>query len=83
MSSKKNIFQKGVFFTAKEGSNPSLVWKSIWSSQYVAPMITNLEELKVADLLIPGLLEWDEEHVYSPFNDRDATIILSMLLPRR
>ncbi|CAN1164032.1 Putative ribonuclease H protein At1g65750 [Linum perenne] len=79
---KEKYFPKGSFLTAKEGSNPSLVWKSIWSSQVTTPMITDLEELKFAYLLIPGLLEWDEEHVYSLFNDKDAAIILSMPLPR-
>ncbi|CAN1156954.1 Putative ribonuclease H protein At1g65750 [Linum perenne] len=42
-----------------------------------------LENVMVSDLLIPGCMEWDEEHVAMLFNDRDAACILSMPLPRQ
>ncbi|CAN1746948.1 LINE-1 retrotransposable element ORF2 protein [Linum perenne] len=32
---KAKYFPKGDFLTAKEGKNPSLVWKSIWSAQLI------------------------------------------------
>ncbi|CAN1814975.1 Putative ribonuclease H protein At1g65750 [Linum perenne] len=32
---KAKYFPKGDFLTAKEGKNPSLVWKSIWSAQHI------------------------------------------------
>ncbi|CAN1284546.1 Uncharacterized mitochondrial protein AtMg00310 [Linum perenne] len=80
---KVKYFPKGSFFTAEEGSNPSLVWKSIWSSQVSTPVIPGFEDLTVAELMIPGFLEWDEEHITSMFNDRDAAIILNTPLPRR
>ncbi|CAN1787420.1 Uncharacterized mitochondrial protein AtMg00310 [Linum perenne] len=37
-----------------------------------------LEGLKVCDLLIPGLLEWDKELVESLFDQRDVLEILSV-----
>ncbi|CAN1769951.1 Putative ribonuclease H protein At1g65750 [Linum perenne] len=79
---KAKYFPKGDFLTAKEGSNPSLIWKSIWSSQSTTVRTDDLEDLVVSDLMIPGLLEWDEEHVSMIFNDKDATVILNTPLPR-
>ncbi|CAN1120827.1 hypothetical protein LINPERHAP1_LOCUS17268 [Linum perenne] len=79
---KAKYFPKGDFLTAKEGSNPSLIWKSIWSSQSTTVRTDDLGDLVVSDLMIPGLLEWDEEHVSMIFNDKDAAVILNTPLPR-
>ncbi|CAN1147234.1 hypothetical protein LINPERHAP2_LOCUS15752 [Linum perenne] len=37
--------------------------------------------MSVADLMIPGTMEWVEEHVEMLFNGRDATIILGTPFP--
>ncbi|CAN1130761.1 Putative ribonuclease H protein At1g65750 [Linum perenne] len=110
---KAKYFPKGDFLTAKESKNPSLIWRSIWSTQIVInrgsrwkigdgrginvwsqPWLRDednfkvttdssmeLRELVVSDLMIPELLEWDEELILDIFNGRDASLILSLPLP--
>ncbi|CAN1139449.1 hypothetical protein LINPERHAP2_LOCUS11276 [Linum perenne] len=46
------------------------------------PRIVELGDLRVSDLMIPCLLEWDEEHVSMIFNAWDAAVILNTPLPR-
>ncbi|CAN1796146.1 Putative ribonuclease H protein At1g65750, partial [Linum perenne] len=71
----------------KIGNGRSInVWTEPWlrddvSFRISTPMIRGLEYLTVADLMIPGVLEWDEENIQDLFNERDATIILSTPLP--
>ncbi|CAN1189526.1 hypothetical protein LINPERHAP2_LOCUS39945 [Linum perenne] len=43
-------------------------------------MVEGLEHLKVCDLFIPGLKEWDEELIEGIFEPRDAATILEILL---
>ncbi|CAN1163914.1 hypothetical protein LINPERHAP1_LOCUS28845 [Linum perenne] len=45
------------------------------------PMQAGLEDIRVADLMIPGLPKWDEEHCQDLFNGRDSSIIFGMPLP--
>ncbi|CAN1762579.1 hypothetical protein LINPERHAP1_LOCUS8442 [Linum perenne] len=61
------------------------IWTQSWiwdddSFLLTTPRDAELDDLVVSDLMIPGCLEWDEEHVL--FNDRDAACILSTPLPR-
>ncbi|CAN1324950.1 Putative ribonuclease H protein At1g65750, partial [Linum perenne] len=48
-------------------------------------MDDDLSDLTVQELEIPGMVEWDVEHIEMMFNDRDAALILSLLPldPRR
>ncbi|CAN1779651.1 Putative ribonuclease H protein At1g65750 [Linum perenne] len=61
----------------------------VWGAQWLRDdsnlsLITerdeSLEGLKVCDLLIPGLLEWDQEIIESLFEQRDAEEIVSVPL---
>ncbi|CAN1338290.1 Putative ribonuclease H protein At1g65750 [Linum perenne] len=59
------------------------VWEDQWLQSDINLRITTdrddtLQGLKVCDLLIPGVLEWDRELIESLFNQRDALEIFKV-----
>ncbi|CAN1129424.1 Putative ribonuclease H protein At1g65750 [Linum perenne] len=77
---KARYFPRGDFLSTPKGNGPSYVWKSIRRSQLVIHRGPRWRGLKVCDLLIPGLLEWDQEIIESLFEQRDAKEIVSVPL---
>ncbi|CAN1332541.1 Putative ribonuclease H protein At1g65750 [Linum perenne] len=80
MLGKSRYFPGGDFLSAPKGYGPSPIWQSIWATQVETPRDDELRGLRVCDLFIPGLREWDVELVRTLFNDRDASSILSIPL---
>ncbi|CAN1170019.1 hypothetical protein LINPERHAP2_LOCUS28748, partial [Linum perenne] len=82
----QEIVDKGTRWKIGTGENIK-VWSHSWlrdneSSKMSTSMIMGFEDLTVAELMIPGFLQWDEEHIILMFNERDTAIILRMSLSR-
>ncbi|CAN1146735.1 Putative ribonuclease H protein At1g65750, partial [Linum perenne] len=63
------------------------VWSQPWIQDndnflVTTPFDDSLRDVTVQDLAIPGLAEWDGEHILAIFNDMDATLDLSLPPPR-
>ncbi|CAN0906681.1 Putative ribonuclease H protein At1g65750 [Linum grandiflorum] len=80
MLGRAKYFPRGDFLSAALGGSPSYIWRSIGSTQKALPEV-GMEDIRVCELCIPGLHEWDEELLDELFTDRDVACIRRMQAP--
>ncbi|CAN1814412.1 Putative ribonuclease H protein At1g65750 [Linum perenne] len=81
----QSMLRNGFRWRIGDGKNIS-VWKDPWlkeddRSYIVSPVVQDLENLRVADLWIPGTRSWDEELLEELFLPEDVAAIMRIMPP--
>ncbi|KAL0357534.1 UNVERIFIED_CONTAM: putative mitochondrial protein [Sesamum calycinum] len=77
---RARYFPSGDILTATLGTRPSFTWRSLMAAQYLfrAGSPSNLDHLRVADLIDPETLDWNVDLVQQLFWPLDSSIILTI-----